>query len=67
MTAMTAGVDGFGGGRSGGADPDAAGGVVVQQRGGHLGAAGVVDADEQHLGKVGLSGHEGSLNAGGGP
>jgi hypothetical protein len=27
-------------------------GMVVQQRGGHLGAAGVVDANEQHLGNV---------------
>jgi hypothetical protein len=30
---------------------DPAVGVVVQQRGGHLGATGVVDADEQHLGR----------------
>jgi hypothetical protein len=26
--------------------------VVVQQRGGHLASAGVVDTDEQHLGHV---------------
>jgi hypothetical protein len=28
-------------------------GVVVEQGGGHLAAAGVVDADEQDLGSVG--------------
>ena len=31
---------------------DPARGVVVEQRGGHLGAAGVVDAHEQDLGDV---------------
>ena len=33
---------------SGGADLDRVAGEVVQEAGGHLGAAGVVDADEQH-------------------
>ncbi|CDZ91523.1 hypothetical protein RHRU231_840052 [Rhodococcus ruber] len=35
-----------------GADVDAATGVVIQQGGGHLGAAGVVHTDEQHLRNV---------------
>ena len=47
------GVDLVGGRGSGGADLDAVAGEVAQQAGGHLGAAGVVDADEQHAGLVG--------------
>jgi hypothetical protein len=41
---------------------DLALGVVVKEGGGHLGAAGVVDADEQDLGRVG---HCNSLGVGG--
>ena len=47
------GVDVVGRGGAGGADHDAVAGVVGEQRGGHLGAAGVVDADEQDLGAGG--------------
>jgi hypothetical protein len=46
------GVDRVGGRGAGGADHDPALGVVVEQSGGHLGAAGVVDADEQDFGFV---------------
>jgi hypothetical protein len=41
---------------------DAAFGVVVEEGGGHLAAAGVVDTDEQDLGRVG---HGDSLGVGG--
>ena len=46
-------VDGVGRGRSGGADFDGVVGEVAEVAGGHLGAAGVVDADEQDAGLVG--------------
>ena len=42
------GVDRVGGGGAGRADLYSVPGEVGQERGGHLGAAGVVDADEQH-------------------
>ena len=45
-------VDGVGRGRSGGADFDGVAGEVGEVAGGHLGAAGVVDADEQDTGLV---------------
>ena len=57
-------VDVVGRGGAGGADDDPVTGVVGEQRGGHLGAAGVVDADEQHLG-ASVS-HRGSPNGCGG-
>ena len=44
---------GVGRGRSGGADFDGVVGEVGEVAGGHLGAAGVVDADEQDAGLVG--------------
>jgi hypothetical protein len=47
------GVDLIGWGGSGGAHAHGTGAVVVQQPGGHLGAAGVVHTDEQHLGNRG--------------
>ena len=56
------GVDLVGGDRSGGADVDPAGGVVVEQRCGHLRAAGVVYADEQYF----RGGHQGSFGFGSG-
>lgn len=46
-------VDGVGRGRSGGADFDGVVGEVSEIAGGHLGAAGVVDANEQDAGLVG--------------
>ena len=46
-------VDVVGRGGAGGADDDPVAGVVGEQGGGHLGAAGVVDADEQDLGAGG--------------
>ena len=46
-------VDGVGRGRSGGADFDGVVGEVGEVAGGHLGAAGVVDADEQDAWLVG--------------
>ncbi len=49
-------VDLVGRGGAGGADLDAVAGEVGQPGGGHLGAAGVVDADEQHGGLVGHRG-----------
>ncbi|NEA34981.1 hypothetical protein G3I17_25485 [Streptomyces sp. SID13031] len=39
--------------RSGGPHDHAAGGMVIEQPGGHLGAARVVDADDENLGKSG--------------
>jgi hypothetical protein len=33
----------------------AAGGIVIEQPGGHLGAARIVDADEENLGNSGAS------------
>ena len=42
------GVHGVGGGRAGRADLDLVPGEVGEEGGGHLGPAGVVDADEQH-------------------
>ena len=50
MAATTAGLISSAGVGAGGADMHPAGGVVVEECGGHLGTAGVVDADEQHLG-----------------
>ena len=47
------GVELAGGLGSGRGDPDTPGGLVVQQRGGHLGAARVVRADEEHSWDVG--------------
>ena len=47
------GVDGVGGGRACGADLDRVSGEVGEEGGGHLGAAGVVDADEEDAGPVG--------------
>ena len=57
-------VDLVGRGGAGGADDDAVTGVVGEQRGGHLGTAGVVDADEQDFGS-GVS-HRGSPSGCGG-
>ena len=53
MASTDGGVDRVGRCGAGGSDADRALGVVVEQGGGHLGAAGVVDADEQDLGEVG--------------
>ena len=41
--------------------PDAPGGLVIEQRGGHLGSAGVVDADEQDVRDIG---HDNGLSVG---
>jgi len=55
-------VDLVGGGAACGADVNPAGCGVVEQGGGHLGATGVVDANEQDFGDLG---HEHSLGVGG--
>ena len=54
-------VDLVGGLGTGGADLDPAPGKGGEERGGHLGAAGVVDADEQDGGLLGWVGGHGGL------
>ena len=61
MASTTAGLIVVGGRGAGGAHDDPVAGVVGEEGGGHLGAAGVVDADEQDFGAgrsviVGVSG-----------
>ena len=53
MASTAAGLTWSAGVGAGGADLDAVAGQVGEPPGGHLGAAGVVDTDEQHGGLLG--------------